>query len=55
MLRYEQEPIKVSDHAAEFEGNGHCGSEDMDLVCHMNLQDHMIKESCDFMCTSPSR
>ena len=27
----------------------------MVLVCHMNLQDHKIKASCDFMIRSPSR
>ena len=34
---------------------GNCGSGDVvTLVCHLILQDHMIKGSCDFIGRSPS-
>ena len=53
---YGQEPIKKSHHPAKFGVHRHCGSGDITiLVCHVILQDHMIKESCDFRGRSPSR
>ena len=46
---------KVSYHPVKFGGLSHSGSGFiMNLVCHVILQDHMIKESCDFMGGSPS-
>ena len=37
-------------HPAKFGGHMHCGSADvMALVCHVMLQNHVIKGSCDFM------
>ena len=46
----------MSYHLAKFGGYRHCGSEDlMILVCHVILQDQVIKDSCDFMDKSPSR
>ena len=51
-----QELIKVNYHLAKFGDHRHCGSEDiMILVCHMILQDHVIKGSRDFKGMSPSR
>ena len=42
--------------SCKFSGHRHSGSEDiMILVCHVILQDHLIKSSCDFMDRSPSR
>ena len=35
-------------------GHKQCGCGDMFLICHLILQDHMIKRSCDFMSRSPS-
>ena len=50
MLLYEQEPMKISYHLAKFGSHRHFGSEDITfLVCHVILQDHTIKGSCDFM------
>ena len=35
-------------------GHRHCGSGDMMvLVCHVILQDHVVKGYCDFMARSP--
>ena len=52
---YRQKPIKVSYHPAKFGGHKHCGIGDiMILVCHVILQDHSIKGSCDFMGRCPS-
>ena len=40
----------VIKHPAKFGGRGHCGSGDTaHLICHVTLQDHPIKESCNFM------
>ena len=45
----------MSHHPAKFDVHRHCGSEDiMALVCHMILQNHVTKGSCDFMDKSPS-
>ena len=45
----------LSYHPAEFGGHRHFVSGDiMILVCHVILQDHVIKGSCDFMSWSPS-
>ena len=42
-------------HPAKFGGHSHVGSEViMNLVCHVILQDHEIKVSCDVMSGSPS-
>ena len=48
------EPIKVGNLPAKFGGHKHSGSENVFLVYHMNVQDYIIKESCDFMGGSPS-
>ena len=40
---------------AKFNGHAHCGSKDMTLMCHVMLQDHVIKGSCDFMGKNQSR
>ena len=46
----------VSQHPAKFGSKRQCISGDvMVLVCHMTSQDHVIKESCDFMGESPLR
>ena len=48
--------MKVSDRPAKLGGDRYCDSEDiMILVCHVILEDHITKESCDFMDRSPSR
>ena len=37
-------------HPTNFGDHRHCGSEKIIvLVCHVIPQDHVIKESCDFM------
>ena len=49
-------PIVRSHHPAKFGGQRHCGSRyKMVLVCHVILQDHVIKGLCDFMGSSQSR
>ena len=46
----------MSHHSAKFGGDRQSGSDNiMILVCHMILQDLVIKRSCDFMARSPSR
>ena len=48
-------PIKASYQPAKFGGHRQYGNEDiMVLVCHVILQDYMMKESCDSMGRSPS-
>ena len=49
------EPLKVCCHPAKFSGLRHCGSGDiMALVCHVILDDHVIKGLCNFKDESPS-
>ena len=43
MWLYRQESIKAIYHPSRFGGHRHCGSGDMILVCHVILQDHVIK------------
>ena len=46
----------VSQHPARLGGHRHCGSGDiMVSVCHVILQEHLIKGSCDSMGRSLSR
>ena len=46
----------TSHQLAKFGGYRHCGSADiMILVCHKTSQNHVIKESCDFIGRSPLR
>ena len=46
----------VSHLLAKFSCDRHCGSGDIIVsVCHVILQNHMIKGSNDFMGGSPSR
>ena len=46
---YGREPFKISHHPAKYCHHRHCDSGDiMILACHLILQDHVIKESCDF-------
>ena len=44
----------VIKHPAKFGGRGDCGSGDIaHLICYVTLQDHLIKESCNFMKKAP--
>ena len=44
----------MSYHPAKFGGHSHFGSKVIiNLVCHVILQDHVIKVSCDFMGGGP--
>ena len=46
----------TSHQLAKFGGYRHCGSADiMILVCHKTSQNHVIKESWDFIGRSPLR
>ena len=46
----EEEPLIVSRHPGMFGCYRHYGSRDkMVLVCHVILEDHVIKGYCDFM------
>ena len=50
------EPFKISHHPTKFHGHRHCGSGDvMALSYHVMSQDHVIRESCDFMGSNSSR
>ena len=45
----------MSYHSAKFGGHSHPGSGVIrNLVCHVILQDHVDKVSCDFIGGSPS-
>ena len=44
------EPIKVNYHPSMFGGHNYSGNGDiMVFVCHLTLQDHMIKALYNFM------
>ena len=43
----------ISYHPAKYDGHEYCGSGDI-IVCHVILQDLMIKGPCDFIGESPS-
>ena len=48
-------PVMVSHHFAKINGHRHCDSEDlMVLVCHMILQNHVIKMLCELIGGSSS-
>ena len=48
--------MRVSSSTAKFGGHRNCDSEDiMVLVCHVILQDLVIKGSCDFIDRNLSR
>ena len=49
------EPINISYHLAKFGGHRVFGRGDMFFLCHVILQDHLIKAFNDFMVRSPSR
>ena len=55
MRLYKEKPLKVGQQPGQFGGHRHYGSGDTILVCHMASQDHVIKGSCNFMSTSPSK
>ena len=53
---YDLEPLKLSHHSFRFGGHGHYGSGDIIvLVCHVILQVHVIKVSCNYKGKSSSR
>ena len=46
----------VSRHPAKFGGHWNCDSRDiMLLICHVILQDHLMKEQGNFMGRNPPR
>ena len=46
----------VSHHPTKFNGQRHCSSGDkMVFVCHVTLQDHVIKALSNFMVKSPTK
>ena len=56
MWLYGQEPMKISYHPAKFCSHRNSDSGDIvALVCHVISQDHVIKESCDFIDSIPWR
>ena len=48
-LLYAWKHVIVAHHLAKFDGHRPCGRRNMYLICHVPLQDHVIKGSCDFM------
>ena len=55
-VTYGLDLIKVKYYLATFISHRHCGSEDIViLVCHVILQNHVLKEPCDFIGTSLSK
>ena len=56
ILLYGYNPLKASQYLTKFGGNRDCGSDDVIvLVFHVISQDHLIKESYDFIVKSLSR
>ena len=54
MWLYGKAPIKKSHHPNKFGGHQHYGYGDtLVLVCHVILQEHVIKALCYFMGSSP--
>ena len=50
MWLYYWEPLKVIQHPTKYGHHSHFGSGDLIvLVCHLILEDHVIKDSCDFI------
>ena len=50
-----QKPFLVTHHIANFNSHMPCGSRDTTyLICHMTLQDNVVKVYCDFMEESSS-
>ena len=49
------EPVNSSEHPAKLSSHGLCGSGDiLVLVCHMIVQDYLIKKLFDVMVWNPS-
>ena len=47
---YAWKPLEISHHLATFNGQRPYGDRDITyLFCHVTLQNHVIKESCDLM------
>ena len=40
---------------SNFDGHRYCSSRNMFLICHVIMQDHVIKKSGDYKDKSPSR
>ena len=49
----EWRPLTLSHQAVKFGGFKDCSSGDMLLICHVILQDHVIKRSCNFSVRIP--
>ena len=49
----EWRPLTLSHQAVKFGGFKDCSSGDMLLICHVILQDHVIKGSCNFSVRIP--
>ena len=48
--------FKARHHSAKFGGHKQCGNKDtIVLVCSMISQDHLIKDSFDFVCENHSK
>ena len=50
-----RKPFTLSSPTVKFSGVKHCGSGAQLFICHVMLQDQMIKGSCNFMNGSPSQ
>ena len=56
MQFYRQEHIQINYHSVKFGGHRHCGCGVITiLVCHVILQDQVIKESWDVLVRDPLR
>ena len=47
--------VEVSHHSTNFGGHRYSGGGDNDLVCHVILQNYVIKVACDFIGRSLSK
>ena len=47
---YKRKLLNVCNHPAKFGSHNHCHSGDITyLICHVTLQDNVIKGSCDYL------
>ena len=53
MWLYKWKLLNVCNELVKFSGHRHSGRGDILLICHMILQGHVIKGSCDFLAKNP--
>ena len=56
MKLYGYQPIKMSYHSVKFGGHRHSSSRQIIIfICHLTLEDHVMRTLYDLLVRSPSR